>query len=254
MRRDGRMADDTLEFLGSFNAETERRHDRRALDASDLAEIVDAARRGPEAEGVSGVDRAMLYRLAAGTGFRAAELRSLTHESFDLIPVAPTVVVAAAYSKRRREDRQPLPPDLARDLSPYLAGKPRGTPVLIVPHKTAAMLRVDLEAAGIPYRDAAGQVADFHSLRASFITLIVRGGASVKTAQSLAAPLNPRADHRPLREDRNSGSGGGRRHAPSPRRPPARRGTDSHHGHRRRVGHAGGSASGSARASAGGDS
>ncbi len=191
MHRDGRTADDSLAFLGSFNAETDRRHDRRALDSSELERVVEAARRGPEAEGVSGIDRAMLYRMAAGTGFRSAEPRSLTHASFDLVDSAPAVVVAAAYSKRRREDRQPLPPDLARDLAPYLAGKAAGLPVFAVPHKTAAMLRVDLNAAGIPYRDAARRVADFHSLRASFISLIVRGGASVKTAQSLARHSTP---------------------------------------------------------------
>ncbi len=53
------------------------------------------------------------------------------------------------------------------------------------------MIRRDLAAAGIDYRDASGRVADFHALRATFITLIVRGGASVKTAQSLARHSSP---------------------------------------------------------------
>lgn len=39
--------------------------------------------------------------------------------------------------------------------------------------------------------DAAGRVADFHSLRASLITLVVRGGASVKTAQALVRHSTP---------------------------------------------------------------
>jgi integrase len=33
---------------------------------------------------MTGTDRAMLYRVAMGTGFRSGELRSLTPESFDL--------------------------------------------------------------------------------------------------------------------------------------------------------------------------
>jgi len=41
----------------------------------------------------------MLYHLAAGTGFRANELRSLTPESFDLDANTPTVTVQAAYSR-----------------------------------------------------------------------------------------------------------------------------------------------------------
>ena len=48
------------------------------------------------------------------------------------------------------------------------------------------MLRVDLEKAGIPYQDDAGRVADFHSLRHTFITYLTKGGASPKVAQSLA--------------------------------------------------------------------
>ena len=40
------------------------------------------------------------------------------------------------------------------------------------------MLRVDLEAAGIPYRDAAGLVFDFHSLRCETATLADAAGVS----------------------------------------------------------------------------
>src|SRR5439155_4976937 len=54
-------------------------------------------------------------------------------------------------------------------------------------HKDAAeMLRGDLAAAGIPYRDGAGRVADFHALRHSYITLLERSGVSPKMAQKLA--------------------------------------------------------------------
>ena len=48
------------------------------------------------------------------------------------------------------------------------------------------MLRDDLEAAGIPYVDAAGLYADFHALRHSFVSLITKGGVHPKIAQRLA--------------------------------------------------------------------
>ena len=48
------------------------------------------------------------------------------------------------------------------------------------------MLRIDLEAAGIPYRDESDRVADFHALRHSYITLLSRSGVSPKLAQELA--------------------------------------------------------------------
>jgi site-specific recombinase XerD len=48
------------------------------------------------------------------------------------------------------------------------------------------MLRVDLAAAGIAYRDEEGRQRDFHALRHSYITAVVSSGASIKVAQGLA--------------------------------------------------------------------
>jgi hypothetical protein len=52
------------------------------------------------------------------------------------------------------------------------------------------ILRVDLEAAGIPYETDAG-IADFHSLRGCYISYLVSSGASVKTCQTLARHSTP---------------------------------------------------------------
>ncbi|MBN1808600.1 MAG: tyrosine-type recombinase/integrase [Planctomycetes bacterium] len=48
------------------------------------------------------------------------------------------------------------------------------------------MMRADLEAAGVPYADGAGKIADFHSLRHTFISNLVAGGVHPKVAQTLA--------------------------------------------------------------------
>jgi integrase len=48
------------------------------------------------------------------------------------------------------------------------------------------MVRQDLEAAGIPYRDPEGRVFDFHALRAQFISRLAAGGVPAKVAQALA--------------------------------------------------------------------
>ncbi len=48
------------------------------------------------------------------------------------------------------------------------------------------MLRRDLAAAGIAYRDAAGRVFDFHALRHQFISTLAAAGVHPKTAQTLA--------------------------------------------------------------------
>ena len=95
-----------------------------------------------------GPDRAMAYRLALGTGFRAKELRSMTPASFDLDADPPTVTVTAAHSKRRRTDAQPIRRDLAEQLRPWIEGRPIGDHLFArLPRNTARMLRSDLKAA-----------------------------------------------------------------------------------------------------------
>jgi len=52
--------------------------------------------------------------------------------------------------------------------------------------RTAQMMKKDLERAGIPYRDAEGLFADFHSNRHTFITNLARAKVAPKLAQDLA--------------------------------------------------------------------
>ncbi len=189
--RDGRTQDNALAHMQGFNAATDRKRQRRAFSEAELARLIEATANGTTVLRVSGSDRALLYRLAAGTGFRADELRSLAPESFHLDGDPPTVTVAAAYSKRRRDDVQPIRSDLADALRSWLIDKPSGQPAFHVPEKTAKMLRHDLAAAGIPFCDTLGRVLDFHALRHTYITMIVQGGASVKVAQELARHSTP---------------------------------------------------------------
>jgi hypothetical protein len=116
--------------------------------------------------------------------------------------------------QRRRQDLQPIRPDLAELLRAWLTGRPAGVPVFgRLPGGTARMLRTDLEAARaqwideaktdderqrrersdfLRYANAAGGVADFHgATRHGYISAIVAGKASVKTAQELARHSTP---------------------------------------------------------------
>lgn len=82
--RDGRLASDPLASLSVTNAAADVRRQRRPLSRDEAARLFSVAVSSKPWRGMSGPDRAMLYRLAAGTGFRAGELRSLTPASFDL--------------------------------------------------------------------------------------------------------------------------------------------------------------------------
>jgi len=184
--------EDALLDLGLYNAETDRRHVRREMAAEEVHWLLDVTeQRTVREHGAPGPTRAMCYRLAAATGFRASELRSLTIDSFDLDATPPTCTVEAGYSKRRKRDVQPLPDALVEPLRDWLSGFDPGEHVFAgIALNTARMLRSDLSAARkawlksiesesereqaaatefLLYSDRLGHVADFHSLRVLFI-------------------------------------------------------------------------------------
>jgi len=210
--RDGRTREDPLAHLSGYNVQLDRRHDRRALTDEELACLIEAAEKGPPRLSMSGPERAILYQLAIGTGFRANELRSLTPESFDMNADPPTVTVQAGYSKHRRSDVQPIRRDLADLLRPWLVAKKATRPVFNMPDKPIKLIRPDLDAARqawlkearsneernerrqsdfLAYRDGAGRVADFHALRHTYISRLVASGANIKVAQELARHSTP---------------------------------------------------------------
>ena len=97
---------------------------------------------------LNAADRVVLYPEAAGTGFRASALRSLTPDSFDLNSSPPTVTVEAAHRKRRRSDVQPIRKDLPDLFRPRLFNRPNDEkPFGDLPRTSARMLRSDLSAA-----------------------------------------------------------------------------------------------------------
>ena len=190
--RDGRTREDLLAHLQPpDNPESDRRRERRALTADELERLVRAAEQGPERRRLSGIDRAMLYRITAGTGFRSEEMQSLTPESFALEGAYPTITVEAVDSKRCRRDVQPIQPALASFIQPWLSAKPKGQPLFPVSRwAILTALQADEIGAGIEYKNDEG-FADFHALRHSFITTLAKSNAPVKIVQSLARHSTP---------------------------------------------------------------
>ncbi len=209
MVQDGRAAESPLAHLRGLNVRTDRRHDRRALSADELRWLLDATVKGSEHYDMTGEARSLLYRLAVETGLRAGELRSLTPSSFRLEDREPSVTIAAAYAKNRREDVLPLRPATVAVLKVHFAGKMPHAKAFDVPSETAVskMFRRDLDNARqdwiesaetdenrlkreaslfLTYRDHANRVADFHALRHTFISNLAAGGVHPKTAQTLA--------------------------------------------------------------------
>jgi integrase len=229
--RSNRLSANPLACIGARNTESDRRRVRRDLATDELARIIDAATRSHsvtfakqvrndqgERQSVrtrlSAPDRAWAYRIAAATGFRASEVASLTPESFDLDSNTPSVIVEAAYSKRKRRDVQPIRPDFAEMLRTWLKSKKPGEAVCPLPDgKAGVILQADMNTARaewineartpseraereasdfLRHTDTAGRVVDFHALRVHFISRVVDAGANVKEAMELARHSDPK--------------------------------------------------------------
>jgi len=170
-----------LEHLSCIK-QTEKRRQRRAIAVDQVRKLLAATQTAPERYGLTGPERALLYRLAIESGLRAAELRSLTKSSFDFSNC--TITLLAAYSKRKRQDVLPLRPDTAQEIEKMFAQKLPAAQAFKVPDKPADMLRDDLKDANIDFI-VEGKVFDFHSLRHETGTLLAASGVDVKTAQTL---------------------------------------------------------------------
>jgi integrase len=182
MVQDRRAGESPLEYLRCETI-TNRKRIRRALEPDEIRRLLETTKAEPERFGLTGYQRAMLYRLAVETGLRANELRSLTVSSFDL--VGCTIKIEAAYAKNKQTAILPLRADTAEILKDFIKDKLPFVKVFNVPEKTAKMLKADLEAVGIAYQDEAGRYVDFHSLRHTAGSLLAASGVHPKVAQSL---------------------------------------------------------------------
>lgn len=172
----------TLASLKKQNAELDRRLIRRALITEEIKKLLTAALTGEPKEGLTGLDRKVLYTVAILTGLRASELGSLTDDSFNLTD--KTVTVQAGHSKHRRTDVLPLHASLVVVMQNWLHLRTGRLWPGAWPIHAARMLRFDLKAAGVDFKTSEG-VADFHSLRHTFVSRLVRQ-MPPKVAQKLA--------------------------------------------------------------------
>ena len=222
MVKDQRVASSPLNHLAALNSDGDVRRKRRAVSETEFDWLIKAASIGPEIQCVTGPDRAMLYVLATWTGYRRKELASLTLASLDLDSPTPSIQVAAAYSKRKRNDSIPLHAIVIERLKAWLAEKSfesRKTPLFNLRsrggslRRTAKMMKCDLKRARgmwiddadtpdekekrrktdfLNYCNEDGLFADFHSNRHTFITNLGKAGLSPKMAQTLARHSDPK--------------------------------------------------------------
>jgi integrase len=145
----------------------------------------------------------LVLTMAMVTGCRAGELRSLQID--DLDAKTGVLTLRPGITKNKKVKHMALPGPLVDALLyAYHSGEtarryeqntrknqaPAET-LLFVPTHPARELDRLRERAGIPKKTKDG-IATFHSLRATFVTLVAEQGATVKELQSLARHSDPR--------------------------------------------------------------
>ena len=162
-----------------------------------MAKLLVVTKEQPAFRGISGPDRSTLYSVALGTGFRVSELASFTPKSFNLEATPPVVVLHAGNTKNRQGATQPIAQWLADELKTFIVGRLPNAKLWpgTWSEKGAKMIYRDLEAADIPREvDSPDgiEVRDFHSLRNTFISGVIRSGADLKQAMTLARHSDPK--------------------------------------------------------------
>jgi integrase len=173
-----------VEVLAKFKIEKKDiKKKRRPLTPKKFKHLLAITQDQPKRFSLTGPQRAMVYRLAAETGLRANEIRSLTVSSFDL--KKPSVRLSGEYTKNDDNAFLPLTPKIAVALVPFLTGKMPHVRAFKLTDKTSKMLQADLEAAEIPFTDDSGRDFDFHAFRHTQGSLLAASGATPAVAMEL---------------------------------------------------------------------
>ncbi|KKK66505.1 hypothetical protein LCGC14_2963420, partial [marine sediment metagenome] len=168
--REERLASSPLAGLAR-RPDYEKRRRRQALSPALIERILRLARGGQPWEVVA-------YSLGFGAGLRAGEIRGLRWGDVDL--AAGTYTLRAERQKGHKETVTPLRAELVKLLRTYARKNTGGLGPRFVaadapvvegfPSDPSPAWKRTLEAAGIPYKNALGEVCDLHAMRHSFET------------------------------------------------------------------------------------
>ena len=187
MLRTDRISQNPIQYLRPLR-KLDRERPRRALTIDEIIDLITATIKAEKHHGLTGYERSLIYHLALSTGLRYNEIYTLMRGDVVTAGNKPCLTIQAGNAKNRKCDTLPLKPELAKDLTAYFSNN------LALPHTKAfsgmwkdagaKMLRPDLELAGIKYQTDDG-VADFHSLRHTFGTLLAKSNVMPQVAQKL---------------------------------------------------------------------
>lgn len=181
LAQSGRIAANPLQHVQKVKNRKERR-ERRALSEDELFRL----------QAVSG-NRWVVYLTAVCTGLRRNELKQLRWRDLFLDHAEPYLKARASTTKNGKEAFIPLVTEAVEALKAHM-GDNTSPNDLVFPKLVPEMelYRKHLELAGIPYRDEAGRVADFHALRVVTSTTMAKNDVPLPLAMLHMRHSDPR--------------------------------------------------------------
>ncbi|MHC4663542.1 MAG: tyrosine-type recombinase/integrase [Planctomycetota bacterium] len=186
----GFLAENPVRYIKGFD--TSPKTKRRAMNSKEIAQLLAAVP----------MHRRLLYATALSSGLRARELRCLSIDDLDDSDCG--LKLKSEWTKNRKPGFQPLPRSLVVELKKFAQGdkarelydKKYGlsrsnpdvppNPLLYVPTQPAREFYRDIDKANVAkWKPNEGKI-DFHSLRVTFISLLLEKGAGLREAMELA--------------------------------------------------------------------
>lgn len=174
MNRQGAIDVDPLASVSKAKTLGKERRVRRAFTTDEFQRLLAVA--GP---------RRLPYLLAGYTGLRRSELAELRWSDVLLDAKQPSISVRASTTKNARPALIPLHPDAVSALLEASKTAPARDGLVFDHIPDMTTFRKDLERANIPYRDAMGRQADFHSLRYTLATQLMNAGVHPRVVMEI---------------------------------------------------------------------
>ena len=172
--RNGRMVSNPLLAVARVETRGKETRIRRAFTPDEIRKLLEVS--GP---------RATLYLTALHTGLRRAELEGLRWGDVHLDAAPPYLTVRASMSKNHKEASLPLHPELAARLMTLRPVNAAADGLVFAKLNRMVEFKRDLADAGIPFLDAHGRRADFHSFRHTCATNLHLAGVAPRTAMEV---------------------------------------------------------------------
>ena len=171
----GRLESNPLDAVSNVKQTNDIRRKRRALADEEILRLLTVA--APE--------RRIVYLTAIHTGLRRGELFALEWRDLFLDANPAFMILRAETTKNEKREPVCLHPELEAALRILKnEGVVPGQKVFVKISRMAKF-KQDLKAAGIPYKDEFGRVADFHALRHTCNSRMAANGIPSTIAQQV---------------------------------------------------------------------